>query len=187
MLCCAVLCQVLSDARLELPVSSRPGLLPPDQLERFMSSWGQQLSSLTLLLLRWGHVGGGWMGGVGGVCWRGSKGGNVCQQRVSAWGRVLNSKMLRDCCQQCSEGGFVQKRRGRGRGAGSAGGGGERGGEGGRGDLVWREGKDSWCLERSCVCLAVGQWVAVRGMNESMMADKLRIMAMAMVPMASTL
>jgi hypothetical protein len=47
---------VFAESKLELPgsVSSRPGLLPPDQLERFIYSWGQQLTGLALLLLRYG-------------------------------------------------------------------------------------------------------------------------------------
>lgn len=43
--------QVFIDAKLELPVSSRPGLLPPEQLEHFMGSWGQQLSTLAVMLM----------------------------------------------------------------------------------------------------------------------------------------
>jgi hypothetical protein len=52
--CCVAVCQVFTESKLELPgsVSSRPGMLPPDQLERFIYSWGQQLSGLALLLLR---------------------------------------------------------------------------------------------------------------------------------------
>jgi hypothetical protein len=43
---------VFIDAKLDLPVSSRPGMLPPEQLERYMATWGQQLSSLAVMLMR---------------------------------------------------------------------------------------------------------------------------------------